>query len=452
MKKKMSGKSLVYDWNKCEEFVFRHQKTLQLDDETLRDGLQSPSVTDPTIEEKIELLELMEELKIDSADIGLPGAGPRAQADILAMARHIARNKMKIKPNCAVRTAKVDITPLIDISQRVGYPIEACTFIGSSPIRQYAEGWTIDDMLRFTDESVSYAVDHGLPVMYVTEDTTRADPKIISRLCTAAINAGAKRICVCDTVGHATPIGVYHLLKYVRNLVEKVNPKVKIDWHGHSDRGLAIPNTMAAIAQGVHRIHATALGIGERVGNTPMDLLLVNLKLEGIYRRDLTKLSRYCELVSRACNVPVPPNYPVMGKDAFRTGTGVHAAAIIKAQNKGHDWLADRVYSGVPAGMVGLRQIIEIGFMSGVSNIVYWLKIRGIEPTKQLVDEIFRAAKQHNRMLTDEEIEQLVKFQTHEAGALPLDTIYEWNREISPKTDDKKKRTKEKPAARRKRK
>jgi 2-isopropylmalate synthase len=451
MRKHLSGKSLIFDWNKCEDFSFRHEKNLQLDDETLRDGLQSPSVTDPTIEQKIQLLELMEGLKIDSADIGLPGAGPRAQADIQAMALHIAKNKMKIRPNCAVRTAIVDITPLIDISQRVGYPIEACTFIGSSPIRQYAEGWTLNDMLKFTDESISYAVDHGLPVMYVTEDTTRADPKMLAKLFTTAINAGAKRICVCDTVGHATPIGVYHLLKFVRELVTKVDPKVKIDWHGHSDRGLAIPNTMAAIAQGVHRIHATALGIGERVGNTPMDLLLVNLKLEGIYRRDLTKLAQYCRLVSEACNVPVPPNYPVMGKDAFRTGTGVHAAAIIKAQNKGHDWLADRVYSGVPAGMVGLRQIIEIGFMSGVSNIVYWLKIRGIEPTKKLVDEIFRAAKQHNRMLTDEEVEQLVKYETHEAGALPLDTVFDWNREIMPETTGQMKKTKDRQATGRKR-
>ncbi|MFQ5454421.1 MAG: 2-isopropylmalate synthase, partial [Candidatus Zixiibacteriota bacterium] len=117
---------------------------------------------------------------------------------------------------------------------------------------------------------------------------------------------------------------------------------------------------------------------------------------------------------SKICNVPIKPNYPAMGIDAFRTSTGVHAAAIIKAQNKGDNWLADRVYSGVPAGMIGLKQVIEIGFMSGVSNIVYWLKVRGIEPDKQLVDEIFKAAKQHNRVLTDEEVEELIKFKEYE--------------------------------------
>ncbi len=432
MEQDLSGNNLIYDWNKFDDFKFRHTGKLELDDETLRDGLQSPSITDPTIAQKLRLLELMEELQIDSADIGLPGSGPRAQADITAMVQHIVKNKMKIRPNCAVRTTIVDIKPLVEISQNVGYPIEACTFIGSSPIRQYAEGWTLDDMLKLTEESVTYAVQHDLPVMYVTEDTTRADPQTLTKLFTAAINAGAKRICVCDTVGHATPIGVYYLMKFIQDLVNKVDPEIKIDWHGHCDRGLAIPNTMAAVAQGANRVHATALGIGERVGNTAMDLLLINLNLEGIFQRDLTKLAEYCQLVAEACNVPIPPNYPVMGKDAYRTSTGVHAAAIIKAQSKGDDWLADRVYSGVPAGMVGLRQIIEIGFMSGVSNIVYYLRIRGIEPTKPLVDEIFRAAKRHNRVLTDGEIEELIKYQQHENTEAELNTLEEWDQAIAP--------------------
>lgn len=437
MQRKLSEDALIYDWNKYDKFKFRHKKNLQLDDETLRDGLQSPSITDPTIEEKIELLELMEELRIDTADIGLPGSGPRAQADITALARHISKNKMKITPNCAVRTVKSDITPLIEISQKIGYPIEACTFIGSSPIRQYTEGWTVDKMIELTEESVSYAAENGLPVMYVTEDTTRADPETLKRLYSAAIDAGAKRICVCDTVGHATPIGVYYLMKFIAKLVRELNPEVKIDWHGHSDRGLALPNTMAAIAQGADRVHATALGVGERVGNTPMDLLLINMQLEGIIDRDLTKLARYCELASKACGAPITPNYPAMGRDAFRTSTGVHAAAIIKAQNKGHDWLADRVYSGVPAGMIGLKQIIEIGFMSGVSNIVYWLKVRGIEPDKRLVDEIFRAAKQHNRVLTDEEIKELVEFHSHEPQESRVDTLSQSDEQIAPKGDRK---------------
>lgn len=433
MKHRLSEDALIYDWNRHDGFKFRHKPGLELDDETLRDGLQSPSITDPTIEEKLQLLELMEDLQVDCADIGLPASGPRAQSDITAMAKHIVSNKMKLRPNCAVRTVKSDITPLIDISQKVGYPIEACVFIGSSPIRQYAEGWTVDKMVQLTEDAVRYGAENGLPIMYVTEDTTRADPATLKRLFTAAIDAGASRVCVCDTVGHATPPGVRYLMKYVMKVVHDLNPDVKIDWHGHSDRGLSLPNTMSAIGQGVDRVHATALGVGERVGNTPLDLLLINLQLEGIIDRDLSKLARYCELAAEATGVPIRPNYPGMGRDAFRTSTGVHAAAIIKAQNKGDDWLADRVYSGVPAAMVGLKQVIEIGFMSGVSNIVYWLKVRGIEPDQKLVDEIFRAAKQHNRVLTDEEVEELVKFRTHEDQAMPPDTLSKWDKEITPK-------------------
>lgn len=433
MPNELSEDKLIFDWNRYDKFRFRHKKDFELDDETLRDGLQSPSITDPTIEEKIGFLELMEELGIQCADIGLPGSGPRAQADITAMVKHIVKNKMKLRPNCAVRTVKADITPLIEISQKTGYPVEACAFIGSSPIRQYAEGWTIDKMIELTEEAVSYAVENKLPVMYVTEDTTRADPKTLKRLFTAAIDAGAERICVCDTTGHATPIGVHYLMRYVIKLIKKINPKVKVDWHGHSDRGLALPNTMMAIAQGADRVHATALGIGERVGNTAMDLLLINLRLEGIIKNDLTNLARYCQLASTACDAPIAWNYPAMGRDAFRTSTGVHAAAIIKAQNKGHDWLADRVYSGVPASMVGLKQVIDIGFMSGVSNIVYWLKTRGIEPDKKLVDEIFKAAKQHNRVLTQEELEELVKFHSYERDEPPVDTISQWDQQIASK-------------------
>lgn len=430
MEHKLSEDALIYDWNRHEGFTFRHNENLELDDETLRDGLQSPSITDPSIEEKIELLELMESLGINCVDIGLPGSGPRAQSDITTLAKHIITNKMKIRPNCAVRTVMQDITPLIEISQKVGQPIEAATFIGSSPIRQYAEDWTLDKMLRLTEDAVSYACENNLPVMYVTEDTSRADPQTLKRLYETAIGAGASRICVCDTVGHATPIGVYYLLKFVIKTVKEIDPNVKIDWHGHSDRGLALPNTMAAIGQGVDRVHATGLGVGERVGNTPMDLLLVNLQLEEVIKRDLSSLADYCRVVSKACGVSVAPGYPVMGCDAFRTSTGVHAAAIIKAQNKGNDWLADRVYSGVPASMVGLKQRIEIGFMSGVSNIVYWLKVRGIEPDKKLVDEIFRAAKQHNRVLSDDEVGELVKFHDYDSAEPNTDSVLQWDKEI----------------------
>jgi 2-isopropylmalate synthase len=352
----------------------------------------------------------MAELGIHTADLGLPGAGPRACADILALCGEISRQHLRIAPNCAVRTVKGDITPLIEISQKAGMAVEACTFIGSSPIRQYAEEWTLDHMLRLTEEAVSYAVENGLPVMYVTEDTTRATPETIKRLFLAAIRAGARRVCVCDTVGHITPRGVRNLIPYVRQILRETGEDIKIDWHGHNDRGLGVINTITAITSGVDRVHATALGVGERVGNCSMDQLLINLKLMGYIDTDLSRLADYVRVASEGTGVPIAHNYPVFGGDAFRTATGVHAAAIIKARKKGEDWLADRVYSGVPAGMVGRQQQIEIGFMSGASNVVHWLTTHGITPTDALVAEIFRAAKERNRILTDDELLQICKF------------------------------------------
>ncbi|MEK6288892.1 MAG: LeuA family protein [Acidobacteriota bacterium] len=405
----MDKSELIYDWNHvgCAETAPR---ALELNDETLRDGLQSPSVIDPPIDKKIEILHLMDSLGIDAADIGLPGAGPRAAADVTRLAKEIADCKLDIRPNCAARTVRADIEPIIDISERVGIPIEVCTFIGSSPIRQYAEGWSLEMMLTATEDAVKFAASHGLPVMYVTEDTTRARPATIRALYRAAIEAGAKRICVCDTVGHATPDGVRALISYIREVIQEMGltEDIKIDWHGHQDRGLGVINSIAAYEAGADRLHATGLGIGERVGNTPMDQLMVNLQLMGYIDRDLSNLTSYCETVSQSTGVPIPVSYPIVGRDAFRTATGVHAAAVIKAFRKGDDWLADMVYSGVPAQMLNRKQTIEIGPMSGKSNVIFWLERKGIEATNERVERIFNSAKQRDSILTDEEVMLLV--------------------------------------------
>jgi 2-isopropylmalate synthase len=379
-----------------------------LDDETLRDGLQSPSVSAPTIEQKLQILHLMEELGIDTANIGLPGAGPHVVRDVERLAREIAGG-MKIRANCAARTVIADIRPIAEISQRTGLAIECCTFIGSSPIRQYAEGWTLDDLQRRTEEAIRFAVAEGLPVMYVTEDTTRADPDTLRALYSTAIRVGASRLCVADTVGHATPAGAAAVVRFIAGVAADCASNAGIDWHGHRDRDLAIANTIAAIDAGATRVHGAALGIGERVGNTPMDLLLVNLVLMGYVERDLTRLGEYARIVAESCGVDVPPNYPVLGRDAFRTATGVHAAAVIKAFRKKDQQLADAVYSSIPAGMVGREQEIEIGPMSGRSNVLYWLEKRGMTATDELVDRIFTRAKDSSTVLTEAEILELCR-------------------------------------------
>ena len=394
---------LIYDWNTLGLDAPAGPRVM-LDDETLRDGLQSPSVRCPDIDEKLRILHLIDALGIDTANIGLPGAGPHVVRDVERLAREIVDAKLNVAANCAARTLAADIQPIAEISQRVGLKIEACTFIGSSPIRQYAEDWPLEKLQRLSEEAVSFAVKEGLDVMFVTEDTTRADPDSLRALYSTAIRAGAKRVCIADTVGYATPHGAAAVTKFIASVVEECGGGVGIDWHGHRDRDFAIANSLAAIGAGATRVHGAALGIGERVGNTPMDTLLVNLVLMGYLERDLSKLGEYVSAVSDACRVPIPANYPVLGRDAFRPATGVHAAAVIKAVKKHDEALVDAVYSGVPASMVGRAQEIEIGPMSGKSNVVYWLESRGLNAGEERVDRIFEAAKKSATVLTEEEI------------------------------------------------
>jgi len=398
----------IHDWNQASTPLIPPGTRVLLNDETLRDGLQNPSVHDPTIGEKIELLHLMESLGIDSLNIGLPGAGPRAVEHTEALAREIATNRMKIRPNAAARTVEADIRPIAEISERVGIAIEAATFLGSSPIRRLVEDWTVDHLERTTEKAVKFAIDHNLPSMYVTEDTIRTDPDTVKRLYSAAIRSGARAIVLCDTVGHATPQGAYNLIKFaIEEVVKPSGEKIRVDWHGHNDRGLAVANSLWAVAAGADCVHAAANSLGERVGNTPMELMLVNLRLLGLLHQDLSRLKEYCEKVAKATHTTIPPNYPVIGRDAFRTATGVHAAAIIKAYHKQDAALADAVYSGVPSHLFGLDQVIEIGPLSGKSNVLFWLERHGIPADDALVNRIFDAAKQSSRVLTESEVQAL---------------------------------------------
>jgi len=402
---------LIHDWSAVGDDPAPRPAVAMLDDETLRDGLQSPSVVDPPLELKVEILHLMNSLGIETADVGLPGSGPRQREAVERLCREIAHHHLRIRANCAARTMIVDIQPIADVTQKTGVPIEACVFIGSSPIRQYAEEWDLPHVLRHTREAVEFGVREGLDVMYVTEDTIRAAPEHLRVLFTAAVDAGARRVCLCDTVGAAVPRGVHNLVRWVRQLLEElgVGDRVGIDWHGHRDRGLDVANTIAALEAGATRVHGTALGVGERVGNTPMEQLLVNLKLLGWRDDDLTRLPDYVAAVSRAVDVPIPINQPIVGRDAFRTATGVHAAAVIKAQKKGAAWLADRVYSGVPASWVGRAQEIEIGHMSGASNVLYYLESRGLPCGPEIVQAVLAAAKRSERLLTDDEVADAVR-------------------------------------------
>ncbi len=400
---------LIYDWNEVDRGgPLEVKRDFELHDETLRDGIQNPSVVDPGIGDKLEILHLLDEVGVDTTDVGLPGAGPRAFEDVLTLCQEIAEQKMHIQPTCAGRTLVADIAPMVEVSQKAGIPVEVMTFIGSSPIRQLAEDWSPSLIIERSIAAIDFAVKEGLPVNFVTEDTTRSRPDLLRDLFRAAIDHGATRLTVCDTVGHSTPDGVRALIEFTRGVIEETGAGVKIDWHGHNDRGLALVNSIFALEYGADRVHGCILGIGERVGNAPLDQILINLKLLGLIDTDLSKLSALATKVSTATRFPIPINYPVVGEDAFRTATGVHAAAIIKAQAKGDDFLADRVYSGVPAGMFGREQEICIGPMSGASNITYWLDKRGIAHDEGLIGAIMKSAKQSDHNLSDAEVRAVI--------------------------------------------
>lgn len=404
---------IIYDWNTRDAAVPLVPPGFSLFDETLRDGIQSPSVHDPSIEDKLQIVHLLDQLGIEYLDLSLPGAGPRALEDGVRLVKEIADCKLRIRPACAARTHLNDIRPIAEIAQRTGVAVEVMTFIGSSPIRLYAEDWDEARMLKLSAEAIDFSVQNGLPCTYVTEDTTRARPEMLASLFKNALDHGSQRLCICDTVGHATPAGVSSLLGFTRSVIDGMglSGKIGIDWHGHNDRGLGVINALWALRCGADRVHGTVLGIGERVGNAAIDQILVNLYLMGALPegRDLSKLVELAQLVSRACNVPIPYNYPVLGEDAFRTATGVHAAAIIKAERKGDAFLADRIYSSVPAALFGRQQEIEIGPMSGESNVMYWLRKNGLPTEPALVKQIMGLAKSTNRLLGKAEILELAR-------------------------------------------
>ncbi|TET33105.1 MAG: 2-isopropylmalate synthase [Planctomycetota bacterium] len=404
----MEREELIYGWNRIQGPA-KISSDIKFDDETLRDGLQSPSVKDPELDEKIRCVHYMEQLGMFTADLGLPGAGPVAREHITQMVQEIADNKMKLIPNLACRTMVSDIEPVVEIQQKTGISCAIAMFIGSSEIRKVAEEWDLEGMLKTSTEAIEFCNKHGLPIMYVTEDTSRATPETIKALYTNAIDHGVRWITVCDTVGYSTPDGIITLMGFiVDEVVKPTGVEVQIDWHGHRDRGLSVINSLFAAECGASCIHGTILGIGERAGNAPLDQILVNCALENIIDRDLTVLGDYVKHVSKITGVEIPAGYPAFGEDAFLTGTGVHAAAVVKSLMKDDIWLADRVYSAVPAHDFGLEQNIAIGPMSGKWNARYWLKKHGYEESQDLIDKIMAAAKNARRLLTDDEIETAI--------------------------------------------
>jgi 2-isopropylmalate synthase len=398
---------LVYDWNDSDTAGWAARK-VQLLDETLRDGLQSPSAQNPKLEHKLEGLRRMAGLGVAAVNLGLPSVSAAARQETEQLLRVIRDERLGLLPVCAGRTLPSDVTPILELAEKTGVSIEVSVFVGASPIRWRAEGWDLARVSKLTREAVALGAAAGMPVTFVTEDTTRTPPETLRRLFELAIEHGATRLCLCDTVGAASAAGARRLVTFARSVIAGTGRAVGLDWHGHDDRGLGLANALTAIEAGAERVHATALGVGERVGNTALELLSANLALLAGKEPDAVKLREYAEYFAMALGVAIPENHPLIGANAFRTATGVHAAAIVKALVKS-DALADRVYSNVPVSHFANGHDIRIGYMSGTSNVVHWLRRHSIEPSEQLVTSILERARAANRVLRDDEVLAVVR-------------------------------------------
>jgi 2-isopropylmalate synthase len=401
----MNSSDLIYDWNPKPSGA---AKAIQICDETLRDGLQGSVKRLPTLCEKLALLTHSDALGLAEAVVGFPAQEVSYQ-DALAICKGAQQQGLQLSLGLLGRMVAADIEAIHRIQQASGHPIVAWLFVGCSPIRRYAETRNIDELEQLTRFGIRLAKQLGLPVNYGTEDTARAEPEVIECLFRAAIEEGADTVTICDTVGHLTPLGTQRLVAHFRQFLDRHHFSTRLDFHGHNDRGLGVANALAAVTAGVDRIHCTALGIGERSGNTPLDQFLVNLKMQGQWPGDLTSLSQYCQEVARICKMPVPENYPILGANAFSTQAGVHASTILKAELRGETDIAALVYSGVDPHLVGLDYGIQVGPHSGQSNVKFLLHRQGIEANDATLDQVLAKARAENRVLSTTEVCEMAK-------------------------------------------
>lgn len=382
-------------------------------DDTLRDGLQSPSARIPSLRKKLRILDQSASIGIDAIILGLPAAGGNAISEIGALAQHAARRWPTLELLTAVRTHPKDIAAHIEACNVSGVAITAAVFIGCSPIRRLVETWSEKQIIDKSRQSIQRLVEQDIPVLFVTEDTTRTNPDMLQSLYREAILAGASRVCVADTVGHAEPSGAARVVELVREVVNRTQPGIGIDWHGHNDRGLGLINALIAAESGASRIHTTVLGLGERTGNTALEQF-VHFAATRFGRGDLRleRLTEYCQMVSDYCCAPFPSNCPIVGTDAHRTSSGIHAAAILKALARDDQQLADIVYSAVPAAPLGRKQKIEIGPMSGMGNALYCLgeTVPNLPEDKRerYAQFLLDAAKRSDQVLDKEDVHQIV--------------------------------------------
>ena len=407
----MKENELIYNWAKHpigESKAVKHSANqhVDVDDETLRDGLQGTQVeSHPTTEGKKIYLDWVSRF-VEHADIGFPGSEEEHQKEIEELIKYAVTRRLDITLSCAARGAALeDVKPIIDISHNLdGYLLEADIFLDGSTYRSLKEGWDRKEKLDKLSENIKLLKQHKLPVMFVAERATSTSPEELFEICQLAADLGVERICLADTQGCADPQAITNIFRWGFSELGKKYREIIWDFHGHNDLNLGVANCLTAVQEGVNRIHATKFCIGERAGNVDLATILLILNLHGFRNIDLQRLQEFSRVASDVLHIAIPKNAPVIGESAFATSSGVHSAPLDKSEDEVSD-----IYFPYHPGLVGRKPKVEVGRFSGAATVRYKLKSLGIQPIDGMVDEILHEAKNERGFISETTIRNIAQ-------------------------------------------
>lgn len=397
MKQEARSENLFFDWGHSLQVPFP-----AILDATLRDGIQGILTRYPSLDEKLHLVDLLLSLGVHEFEIGMPVVGLKHKQESIAVAAHIFKQCPDARVICLARTKIDDVIAVAEVAQAVGCHIGCALFVGSSPIRRRVEGWSIVDLVNWTAQAVRFAVHEGLAVSLACEDATRSEPETLRNLYLTAIEHGASRVVIPDTVGICSTDSTRRIVEFFRDQITD-GDTIPIDWHGHNDRDLGVANAVAAANAGATCIHTTVLGIGERCGNVPLEPLLVHLATHETYQWNLSILPQLAEYASKIFDDPIRSRYPIIGQNAFATAAGTHGAALYKATQRRDSQLAANVYAGADPRSFGREVQVFVGPMSGVANVKWKAQELGVSLKPNSEEDILLVAKERDKILTDQE-------------------------------------------------
>ncbi|MFI9422205.1 LeuA family protein [Streptomyces achromogenes] len=377
--------------------------SVEIEDDTLRDGLQASFIRKPTVEEKAELFRMSAGIGARHAVVGFPASSPAEFSDSRRLLSVIRDDGLPLMPWFLGRAVREDLEPMLRLRDHFGADVGAAFFIGTSPIRRHVEKWDMAQIMERITGTMEYLEKVGLPFSFSVEDASRTPPDELRDMVELAVRYSAYSIAVCDTVGESTPAGVHRLVGFVKSLIKDRGSHVKILWHGHNDRGLGLANSIAAVEAGADIVGGAFLGIGERSGNTALEQVIMYLYQNGVGNFDVKNLIPYLKKLSAATEFPIPVNMPLVGQQAFATCTGTHAAAVLKAAEIGTDF-EDYVFSSIPASELGAVQDIGVGPTSGMANATYVLRKGNMDSSEGTAEALLAHAKTQHRLMYEDEI------------------------------------------------